>query len=71
QQVVIETKILYANLDKTIEKGLKQTLEYGDIVGADEHHLIIFDRKKDLKWDDKIWHKIEFYEGREVMVWGC
>lgn len=71
QQVVIETKILYANLDKTIEEGLKQTLEYGDIVGADEYHLIIFDRKKDVKWDDKIWHKVEFYEEREVLVWGC
>ena len=71
QRVVIETKILYSNLDKTIEKGLEQTLEYADFVGADESHLIIFDRDKNSKWDDKIWHKEMDYDGREVLVWGA
>jgi len=71
QRVVIETKILYSNLDKTIEKGLKQTLEYADFVGADESHLIIFDRSKDSKWEDKIWNKEMNYESREVLVWGA
>ena len=46
QRVVIETKILYSNLEQTIQKGLEQTLEYADSVGADESHLIIFNRDK-------------------------
>ena len=71
QRVVIETKILYSNLDKTIQKGLKQTLEYADSVGADESHLIIFNRDKNEKWEDKIWYKQRVYEGRVVGVWGA
>jgi len=71
QRVVIETKILYSNLDKTIEKGLEQTLEYVDFVGADEAHLIIFNRDKGMKWEKKIWNKEMSYEGRKVLVWGA
>ncbi|NEW61557.1 AAA family ATPase [Sulfurovum sp. bin170] len=67
QKIVIETKILYSNLEKTIEKGVEQTLEYADMVGADESHLIIFDRDKRIKWDDKIWNR---KDKSEVMVWG-
>jgi hypothetical protein len=71
QRVVIETKILYSNLEKTIEKGLEQSLEYTDKAGADETHLIIFNRDKDIEWEDKIWHEVRVYEGREVLVWGA
>jgi hypothetical protein len=71
QKVVIETKIFYSNLEQTIQKGLEQTLEYSDSVGANESHLIIFNRDKDVKWDDKIWYKKMSFEGRGVGVWGA
>jgi hypothetical protein len=71
QRVVIETKILYSNLEQTIQKGLEQTLEYADSVGADESHLIIFNRDKNEKWEDKIWYKQRVYEGRVVGVGGA
>jgi hypothetical protein len=71
QRVVIETKILYSNLDKTIEKGLEQTLEYADFVGGAESHLIIFNRDNGVKWEDKIWYKEMSFEGRRVFVWGA
>jgi hypothetical protein len=58
-------------LDKTIQKGLEQTLEYSDNVGADESHLIIFNRNKGMKWDDKIWYKEMSFEERRVLVWGA
>jgi len=67
QKIVIETKILYSNLKKTIEKGIEQTLEYADMIGADESHLIIFDRSADMKWEDKIWDK---RDESGVMIWG-
>jgi hypothetical protein len=40
-------------------------------VGADESHLIIFNRDKNMKWEDKIWYKQRVYEGRMVGVWGA
>jgi len=70
QRIVIETKILYSNLEKTIEKGLYQTLEYGTIVGADEHHLIIFNRSKDTSWDEKIWYIKKRHNKKSVDVYG-
>jgi hypothetical protein len=40
-------------------------------VGADESHLIIFNRDKGMKWDDKIWYKKMTYKGKRVGVWGA
>jgi len=56
QRVVIETKILYSNLDKTINEGLIQTKEYMDSVNANDGVLIIFDRSNKT-WKDKIYQK--------------
>ncbi|MGM0623450.1 MAG: AAA-like domain-containing protein [Campylobacterota bacterium] len=57
QTIVIETKILYANLDETIKQGMEQTKEYMDYVNAGEGVLIVFDRGTTKAWDEKIWHK--------------
>ena len=70
QKVIIETKILYGNLETTIQKGIEQTFEYGDIVGAKEQHLIIFNRDKDVLWEDKIWNEKRVYNNREIFIWG-
>lgn len=71
QRIVLELKIKRGDLDTIIEKGLQQTWEYMDTVGAvDEGHLIIFDRTKEKSWDERIWHKPYQYEGHPIMVWG-
>ncbi len=71
QRVVLELKILREDLDKTIEKGLEQTAGYMDLVGAvDEGHLIIFDRKGDKPWEERIWHEKRQYNDRTITVWG-
>lgn len=71
QRVVLELKILRGDLEATIEKGLQQTAGYMDLVGTvDEGHLIIFDRKGDKSWDDRIWHERREYAGRPITVWG-
>ncbi|GAB6163623.1 hypothetical protein JCM12298_27830 [Desulfothermus naphthae] len=70
QKVVIELKVLYKSLDKTIEEGLSQTYEYMDRCGADEGHLVIFDKRKDVSWDEKIFERREKYKGKEIWVWG-
>jgi hypothetical protein len=71
QRIVIELKILYGSLDTTIEKGLVQTAEYVDSLGATQAHLIIFNRDIDLDWDDKIWHTQANFGSQVIDVWGC
>ena len=71
QRVVMELKIQRNSLERTIEDGLRQTVEYMDIVGSvDERHLIIFDRTGQKSWEERIWHSPYKYAGRAIMVWG-
>ena len=44
QRIVIKLKVLLGS--KTLPEGLKQTADYIDGVGADQGHLIIFDKDK-------------------------
>jgi len=70
QKVVIELKILHKALNDTIEKGLRQTIEYMDRCGADQGHLVIFDRSKGKAWEEKIFKRVEEYQGKKIVVWG-
>ena len=67
QRIVIELKILRESLEKTIEKGIEQTLAYSKHVGAVESHLVIFNRDPNISWDEKIWHKTD----SNVEIWGA
>ncbi|CAN2049847.1 AAA+ ATPase domain-containing protein [Candidatus Magnetomoraceae bacterium gMMP-13] len=70
QEVVIELKIRYGDLKKTIKKGLAQTFEYMDKCGTKEGHLVIFDRSKKLSWDEKIFSYEREFSRQKIMVWG-
>ena len=71
QRVVLELKIKRGALEKVINEGLIQTVEYMDRVGSvDEGHFIIFDRSKTKTWEERIWHQSYEYQGRQIMVWG-
>lgn len=72
QRIVLELMIFRNNMDATIANGLKQTLEYMDKCGGtiNEGHFILFDRRPERSWDDKIWHRTEVYRGRKIEVWG-
>ena len=70
QEFVIELKIKYNALEKTIEDGLQQTHEYMDKCGTNNGHLIIFDQTKKKSWDDKIFQKDKQYNGKIIHVWG-
>ena len=71
QRVVIELKILRRDLEKTIQTGLEQTADYADRAGADEAHLIIFNRDRNVSWDDKIFRREEAFNNRNITVWGA
>ena len=70
QKVVIELKILYNSLERTVAEGLAQTAEYMDRCGTDDGHLIVFDRRADRKWEDKIFRQSKPHEGKTIVLWG-
>lgn len=71
QRIVIELKILYGPLDTCIQKGLAQTTDYADQVGAEQAHLIIFNRNEAVSWDDKVWQRSEQFNTHHITIWGC
>jgi hypothetical protein len=71
QRAVIELKLRYGELEATIIDGLAQTWDYADGAGAEEAHLVIFDRTPGKPWAEKIWRQVEQHRGMEIAVWGC
>ena len=70
QKIVLELKILHKSLEQTIAKGLKQTSLYIDRCNENEGHLIIFNCDTKKSWDDKIFHKKEFFNNKTITIWG-
>jgi hypothetical protein len=70
QKVVIELKVLHKTLEQTVTQGVEQTWEYMDRCGADEGHLVIFDRTVEKAWDEKLFRRQETFRGKSVQVWG-
>lgn len=70
QRVVIEMKLLYDSLERTVADGLEQTADYMDSSGAQEGHLLIFDRRPARQWEEKIFLRDEHHRGRAITVWG-
>lgn len=71
QRVVIELQLLKKAPETTLKEGLAQTAEYADRCGADEAHLVIFDRRPKQSWTKRIWKKTLRQGERGVAVWGC
>lgn len=54
-----------------LSKGLKQTAGYMDTCGAAEGYLLLFDRREDKSWDERIWVRHRTMPaGRMITVWG-
>jgi hypothetical protein len=70
QKVVIECKLLWKDLDKTIAEGLVQSKEYADKCSAEEIHLVIFDRTPKKLWEEKLFVREMETEGKKITVWG-
>ena len=70
QRVVLELKILRKSLEATLEEGLAQTADYADKSGADEAHLIVFNRDPKADWEDKLFERQEKCDGKAIAVWG-
>ena len=71
QRIVIELKLVKKAPEATEQQGLQQTAAYARQVGADEAHLVLFDRRPDIPWDARIWQREATHDGLRVMVWGA
>ncbi len=71
QRIVLELKIQRDALDPLLQTGLPQTVDYAKRCGADEAHLLIFDRRPDIAWEEKLWQREESHAGMTVNVWGA
>jgi hypothetical protein len=65
----IELKICYGV--KYLEKGLQQTVRYMDTCGCNEGWMVVFDRRKKIKWSDKIYIHRKTVNGKTVTVVGA
>ncbi len=75
QRAVIELKVLHKSRAQVIKEGIAQAQNYADRCGADEVHLVVFDRTPGKPWSRKIFRKKEVYktpEGNEqtIGIWG-
>jgi hypothetical protein len=64
----IELKIRYG--DKYLEKGFDQIAKYMDAFGCNEGWMMVFDRRANIKWEDKIYLKKEIVDGKTVTIAG-
>ena len=71
RKFVVECKLLHKGLERTLAEGLEQTAEYMDRCDAEAGHLVIFDRREDRRWRDKIFRDRRALDsGVEIEVWG-
>ena len=67
---VVERKVLHGGLERTIADGLEQTAAYMDRCGSEAGHLVVFDRREERSWEEKLFRRAESVDGRPVTVWG-
>jgi hypothetical protein len=71
QRIVIELKLVKKAPEAQERQGLAQTAGYARQVGADEAHLVLFDRRPEVPWDARIWQREAVEDGVRVQVWGA
>ena len=72
RKYVIECKVRTARvgLERLIGEGLEQTTAYMDRCGAEAGHLVIFDLRPGLSWEERLYRKGPEPDGRPITVWG-
>jgi hypothetical protein len=68
QKYPIELKLWRG--EKSLEKGIRQTLGYIDVYGVTEGWLALFNRKPELSWEEKIYMNRQSVDGKTVTVVG-
>ena len=73
QEFLVECKVLreHDGTERVIAEGVRQTAEYAQRSAAASAHLVLFDRREDRPWEEKLFHRTErATDGTVVEVWG-
>ncbi len=73
RKYVVECKVRHdrRGLERTVAEGVEQTAAYMDRCGAEAGHLVVFDRREERSWDEKVFRDRRTAEsGVEIAVWG-
>jgi hypothetical protein len=65
----IELKLRYG--DDTRSEGMDQISEYMDTLGCDTGWLVIFDRRKTVSWEEKLYVEKTVFRGKTLLIYGC
>lgn len=65
----IELKIRYS--EQTYAQGQDQLAEYLDTLGCDEGWLLVFDRRPNVAWNEKIFWRTAQRDGKTIHIVGC
>ena len=71
QKIVLELKVTHGSPERAVKEGLEQTADYADLCGAEAGHLLVFDRRQNVPWEDKLYHREERIRNRVIEVWGA
>jgi hypothetical protein len=67
--LAIELKLHYG--EKTYDEGKEQLVGYMDKLGCTKGWLIVFDRRKTVSWDEKIFWQTHKVAGKIIHIVGC
>jgi hypothetical protein len=72
QRIVIELKLFKkGSAEAVLKDALPQTADYADRCGASEAHIVVFDRRPDIPWEDRIWQREMTHGAWTMGVWGA
>ena len=74
RRIVIECKVVYEaqrrSLDRMVDDGIAQTAGYMERSSAETGHLVVFDRRSDRDWSERVFRRLEVHGEHQVVVWG-
>ncbi|MGH9754335.1 MAG: hypothetical protein ACREA2_16270 [Blastocatellia bacterium] len=69
-RVGLELKVESGASETLIREGLELAADYVERCGADEGHLVVFDRNSNRTLGEKIFHRAEVHAWRTIQLWG-
>lgn len=66
---VIELKVRTG--EGTEAKGIAPLAQYLERFSVEEGYLVIFDRRKEVGWEEKIFERTVEHEGKRIHVFGA
>jgi hypothetical protein len=72
QRIIIEVKVVYPGQDPAEKRanGLDQVVDYAARIPGADLHLMLFDRRGGIPWEERACDQVVPHRGQSVRVWG-